>query len=474
MNILRLSLLVAGILIIMMPSTAFSWTAQEIRAMPPYCAGRYARNTNSEEYKRWEAQYGPDFLHTHHLCDAIGTLNNLYKANSSQQRRTMLKDIMGNLNYMIQHAKPEFALMPEVYWYRSTAHGLMGDRASAINDLKKVVSLDTKQIRAYLQLAEHLSHLGRRDEALLAVSEGLRHNPNSGALKNLYVKLGGREPYPEPILPGAQPSESAPDTPEQAMPQKQMAMFDFSKVLRTASNAWQEAGAYYYLEVTPDRKALDTRVNFRILSQIPQPATRVPRIGIDLGRHRDLFVRMETNDSLLGKYYPMKWYAKSFNHAFWPGFSPDYMAHFTIDPKEGKMYDPHALPPGNSLTITGTLAPGRTIADVVQALKAGLVSPDGMRFALILHHTKGYRPDPRKTIMDDGGFALGRLLKSSGFDENQAKAPDPVPQGTVRQETPPPPEQTPVPATPPAVHGPTRTMGTPSNPWCRFCPEPSP
>ena len=46
-------------------------TATELAAMPPYCAGRHARNTNMEEYKRWEAQYGPSFLHVHHLCDAL-------------------------------------------------------------------------------------------------------------------------------------------------------------------------------------------------------------------------------------------------------------------------------------------------------------------------------------------------------------------------------------------------------------------
>jgi hypothetical protein len=61
-------LLLAGMLV----HPVFEWIAAEIEAMLPYCAGRFAREATSiEEYKRCEAQNGPDFLHAHHLCHGI-------------------------------------------------------------------------------------------------------------------------------------------------------------------------------------------------------------------------------------------------------------------------------------------------------------------------------------------------------------------------------------------------------------------
>ena len=470
----------------LLPAPVRAWTAQEIRVMPPYCAGRYARNDNPAEYKRWEAQYGPDFLHTHHLCDGIGGLNNYYKAKTVMEKRRILDDALGGLNYMIQHARPDFKLMPEVYWYRSRVFHLMDRPGEAVGDLRKAAELDPKQARFYSQAAEHLDRLRQRDEALKLVSEGLRHLPGNTGLEALYTKLGGKLPYPQPYAnqngradaaSAASPETSSPEAGKDTPNAPRLAVFDLSRNVGAARHEppIMGAGAYILVEVKEDLAA-PNEVRFRIFSQIPQPAARIVRIGIDTGGFSYLFAKLEVKDAVLGKYWPLRYSGKTYTHAYWPGFSPDFMAEFTINPKEAKMYDPRSLPPGGSLTLVATLAPGRHFEDVVQAMKIGLSSPNGLRFGVIAHHLMGYRPDPTKTIMDDAGFVSGGLRQLTGFDEDKtssAKAEDGKrPQAdSVKGDTATAnPEQVQQVQSDGSPSDAKPEIGIPSNPWCRFCP----
>ncbi len=476
----------------LLPGPVQAWTAQEIRAMPPYCAGRYARNDNMAEYKRWEAQYGPDFIHTHHLCDGIGLLNNYHKARTPQEKRGLLNEVMGNLNYMVQHAKPDFKLMPEVYWYRSRVYHLMDQPGQAVGDLRKAIELDPKQARFYTQAAEYLEKLRQQDEALKLVSEGLRNLPDHKGLQATYSRLGGKLPYPEPYVVKNATSTVASGSGEaksgigRDMPKvPRSAIFDLS---RNTGAARKEpgiinAGAYIFVEIKEDR-AFPEIVHIRIQSQIPESAARIMSIAIDTGRYTGLFYSLEVKDPVLGKYYPPRPTGGAYTHAYYPkDFTPDFLAQFTIDAKEGKMYDPRALPPGSSLTMVARLTQGSRFEDVVEAVKLGLSSPEGLRFGVIAHHLMGYRPDPRKTIMDDAGFLTGALRQLQGFDEEpkptsasstpeaRASVDETATKDTKKADNP-------IAAVQGQDTGPNPTpdrgrppSGSPPNPWCRFCPE---
>lgn len=476
------------------PNTTAARTAAEVASLPPYCAGRYARNTNPAEYKRWESQYGPDFLHVHHLCDGIIALRNAYKTTNVNQRKGALDEAIGNLNYMIQHARPDFKLMSEVYWYRAQAYNLQGQSAQALNDLRKAIAQDTKQARFYTQAADLMIKTGLRSEALALVTEGLRHIPTSKALQDVYIKLGGSLPYPDPypqastesVRSSSSPQDSStPGSPAGTENKPRTAIIDLSRNIGAARKVSDitNAGAHILVEIKEDLKN-PRNVNVRITSQIPQPAARITRIGIDTGRYDSMIEQVEVNDAVLGRYYPIKRVLGNFEHAYWGGFSADYMAEFTIDANEGKKYDPRALPPGSSLNFVIRLAPSVRFDDFYAAIRHGLSGPEGIRFAVIAHHLMGYRPDPTKTIMDDAGFVSGRLRLTSGFedvdtdktntDTNRptASASSGERNASVRNTDT---TQTRNAAQVSAPElGPSPSQGgTLKNPWCRFCPEPS-
>lgn len=474
------------------PAGAVKWSAAEISAMPPYCAGRYVRTTNHAEYKRWESQYGPDFLHTHHLCDGIGLLNKYPGVADNVQKREMMKSIMGNLNYMIQNAKQDFKLMPDVYYYRGQAYNLVNKPGEAINDLRKAIELDPGYVQAYTLLADYLQKQRQKEEALRIVAEGLRHRPDSVSLLGLYSRLGGDLKELESIK---KPSVSASfDSPppvahQQSEVKPKRVVFDFGRPMYTGGNALREAGAYVFVEFKASPSGAKERIIMTISSQMPQPSARVVRIGMDMGVYTGMLSSVKVLNPEQAKYYLITTGAESDGHSFWPNFRPMYSIKFTR-PRNEKgydLYDPRALPPGGSLNMELTLASGFAIEDFVEAVKRGLRSNDGIRIAIIANHTKGYRPDPRVTIMDDGGYLLSSLRQQSGFDDLDSAATrdgqQPASRGMAQLDYPIAADITSSPPSVPRVPDKTGDSGTaapstvpsvtgsPKNPWCRFCPE---
>lgn len=491
----------------------------EMKLLPPYCEARLKHTPG--QYETWAKTLGPNFIHTHHYCYALIAINRYY----SRRDPAHLTSAHADYSYVIRNAQPSYSLMPEVYLNRGVALGLMKKDGEALKDLQKALELDPKLVQAYSAASDLYAKLNQKDKALKVITEGLRRLPGNAGLQRQYTKLGGQLPYPEPNSqddgtaatpnkaaaeagpagqPSAAPAEAQAKTKtaaQAANTSRNSAVYDLSRNVGAGQKLLPivGAGAYLFVEVTEDPSAPANKVLFKISSRIPQPAAEIASIGIDTGRFIDLFTQVETkNDLLYGKHYPMKRTAGQYTHAYWPGFSPDFMAQFTTDPKEskGKLYGHRALPPGSSLTMVATLSPGRQYKDVINAMNAGIrpdMGTDGLRFGVIMHHLLGVRPDPTKTIMDDAGFVSGNLRQVSGPDVQQP-APDPTVQvdkpeppagpatdhtaagsGPAGRNASPPPKTedrtNPIPSSPETTAKPS--IGTPTNPWCRFCPETS-
>lgn len=464
-------------------------TAAEISALPPYCAGRFAaRSGNQQEFLRWKSKYGPDFDHTHHMCSGIGSINRSYRAKTQNEKAELLENAIKELDYMVRNAKPDFKLMPEVYLNRGQANALLGRHAVAVNDAKKALELDANMPMAYALAIDSYLKLGSKKEALDFAGEGLRHLPENTLLKKRYTELGGKQPFPEPnekpketatAKDGSTPNVSSEAAANPTANQAKSALFDFSRNVGAGRKIPEilGAGVYLFVEVREDPSAPEQRVLFRVMSQVPQPFSQGASIGIDLGRYVDLFSGIKEGNGFLDKYYVLK---RGSPHAYWPNFDPEYKADFYAS--DAKHYDPRALSPGMSVTFVGTLRPGKTIEDVVTAMKEGIlpdIGGNGLRFGIIMHHLKGKRPDERVTIMDDGGFLTGGLRQITGFPSLEPPKPETVksseePQGELAASTNAV-NKSGTQASPAnqEVTGGSAAIGSPTNPWCRFCPEPA-
>lgn len=206
----RLTVLSLGMLLLAWHAglqAARMWTDAEVKAMPPYCAARYDGDANQR--KHWGQVIGPDFMHTHHLCDGFGYLNRYTSERRPQKKKALLGSALGTLNYVLSHVQPSFPLLPVTYLTRARVYAYQQEHGKALADALKALELDPSLVEAYAFAAETYVKLGKKDDALGVVSAGLRHIPGNGALQRLYDNLGGKQPYPEPITPPSDKAASA-------------------------------------------------------------------------------------------------------------------------------------------------------------------------------------------------------------------------------------------------------------------------
>jgi tetratricopeptide (TPR) repeat protein len=200
----------------------------EMMALPPYCVVRLTASQDSPEWKMWRDRIGENFIGMHHYCEALNYVNRYWGARNVQERNYYLGLALDNFNYMVKSEKSDFALRGELYANRGEVFKLMGKASEAVQDFKKAISIKPAFVRPYLQLADLYANSKERARAFEVVTEGLRNAPESKALQRRYLELGGKEPFPEPVVakvPDAEPAPAA--TPEdQAAPTDAMKQSD--------------------------------------------------------------------------------------------------------------------------------------------------------------------------------------------------------------------------------------------------------
>lgn len=188
--------------------TSYKANAAEMLRMPPYCQVKWNSPPTSPEWKAWRDRIGSNYIDLHHYCAGLNFINRYWAARNPQDRGFYLQSALNNFDYMVKAEKPDFALRAELYSYRGEVLKLMKRPGEAVRDFSQAIAIDPGFVKAYLQLAD-LNLAGQsKARALDVVTDGLRHVPDSTALQRRYLELGGKKPFPEPVV--ARAAEPAP------------------------------------------------------------------------------------------------------------------------------------------------------------------------------------------------------------------------------------------------------------------------
>ncbi len=188
-----------------LPAAFAGWAPSpaEMAALPPYCAARF--NEGSPAFRSWRTSMGSDFVHLHHYCAGINFLNR-GRGSFGAGRKDTLGAAVREFDYVLGNVSSGFHLRSEILMNRGVALTLLKRDGEAIGNLLEAIQLDPRQPRAYSALADLHVRQKNPGKALEAVSEGLRHNPDTKALQRRYTELGGKLPYPAPIAAAASPA----------------------------------------------------------------------------------------------------------------------------------------------------------------------------------------------------------------------------------------------------------------------------
>src|SRR5690349_14653298 len=103
-----------------------SYDLSEVRRLPEYC--KYTQGfrdhvpggNNPVAIERWTTVMGGTFNHMHHYCWGLMAVNRAaYSSDTAQSRTHELSYSIGEFDYVLKQAAPDFRLMPEVLTKRA-------------------------------------------------------------------------------------------------------------------------------------------------------------------------------------------------------------------------------------------------------------------------------------------------------------------------------------------------------------------
>ena len=185
-------------------------TEAELSGLPPFCAVKYrAMHGDRDAPKIGESMIGSQFRNSHHYCNALNFLNRYYRAPFIPGAKTYLAMARGDFSYMVDHLYPDSSLAAESYLYLGIVNSLMKNDAEASLAFQQAISRNPNLAKGYLAFADYYSERKQRAKALEVVTQGLRNVADSKALKRRYQELGGKLPYPEPVVVSPKPEAPA-------------------------------------------------------------------------------------------------------------------------------------------------------------------------------------------------------------------------------------------------------------------------
>ncbi|MEO1766701.1 hypothetical protein [Thiobacter aerophilum] len=219
-------------------------TDEELRTLPPFCTWKL--RGGKADLDRGFALLGEQFKNAHHYCAGLNHINRYYRAVGSPGAKSFLHEAVNEFTYMVEHLVPSSTLAGASYLGRATAYALWGRDGEAMQDYQAAVRHDPRLVRAYIAWADLLAERKLPQDALKVVTEGLRWNPGSRDLQNRYEKLGGKLPYPEPVVAqgkASAPADAQPNGPSPSNGDPKPADSGTSPALRAAPPQPNAAGA---------------------------------------------------------------------------------------------------------------------------------------------------------------------------------------------------------------------------------------
>lgn len=172
-----------------------TYTESDYALLPPYCKPRLnMRDTDQATIKRWKSNLGPMWIHIHHYCWGINSLNKaqaMFGGDRSQknQRKRLLQSVIPNMNYVIDRAPPNFVLLPEFHFKKGEALIELERQTEGMQEFYKSIQINPKYSRAYKSISKNYKKNGMNKEALEIIQQGLKHNPKSKSLNRQLKKL---------------------------------------------------------------------------------------------------------------------------------------------------------------------------------------------------------------------------------------------------------------------------------------------
>ncbi|MCK0509214.1 tetratricopeptide repeat protein [Aromatoleum anaerobium] len=210
-------LLIAGLLACPLCATAveqFSPSAAELRMLPPFCTDRLEKGSGGKNVASAARLGKANYLHIHHYCFAVNFVNRATRAHEKKNRLYNLGLAKNNYLYVINATEPRFWMRPQIYVELGKVLLQLKEAGDAVRLFNEAITFNPAYEPAYHALIDLQRQSGRAKDGLEVATAGLQRIPDSRSLKKAYLELGGKEPFPEPVVKAAPVPPETSSTPE--------------------------------------------------------------------------------------------------------------------------------------------------------------------------------------------------------------------------------------------------------------------
>lgn len=187
------------------PEHVTDYDPREVATLPRYCPHtqlfreRVPGGNDPEAIRRWQAVLGGTFIHMHHYCWGLMHLNRAkFLARDTPTRNFHYGSAIREFDYVLQHAKEDFALLPEILTKRGESLLRLGRGALAVAEFERAINLKADYWPPYAYLSDHYSATGDTKRAREILEAGLAQAPQATGLQRRLAELDGQSAKPAP------------------------------------------------------------------------------------------------------------------------------------------------------------------------------------------------------------------------------------------------------------------------------------
>ena len=201
------------------PGYPESWRAydpREVALLPNYCKytqefrARVQGGGDLDELARWRSVMGETFEHMHHYCWGLMKTNRgQLLARDQQTRRFYIADAVGEFNYVIERAPPDFIMLPEILTKKGENLIRVGQGPLGMVELERAAELKPDYWPPYALMSDYYKDAGNVPKARDLLERGLALIPDAAALKRRLAELDPNDTPKQPA-PRQAPARSTP------------------------------------------------------------------------------------------------------------------------------------------------------------------------------------------------------------------------------------------------------------------------
>jgi tetratricopeptide (TPR) repeat protein len=145
---------------------------------------------NAAEIKRWTLVMGPTFNAMHHYCFGLMKTNRANLLVRDEHFRTFyLRSSLGEFDYVIDRAPPNFRLLPEILTKKGENLIHLDKGPEGVSELERAIALKPDYWPPYAALSDYYRKIGDLAKARTTLEEGLSVTPDVNALKRRMAEL---------------------------------------------------------------------------------------------------------------------------------------------------------------------------------------------------------------------------------------------------------------------------------------------